>query len=405
MGDREPAPDPLDPRVTSGEVWASLCQTLLESPERLRDPSFPYSPEDRAEYLRYLLRFLGAGIHTCVEHADPDHPEFTRAMDLNRRWGLDSPDHLYLFATIRGDAEYVVSGDPGSANLLDVQVNAGHYAEGVVNGVKTVGSLTGDELEREPDGRIVVRLGGAAGARNGIRLDPDARFVQVRQVFADWERERPAELIIEKVGGAAMRPRLRTDQIADRIELLQRWLVNGGALWRDMSKVMLAMPPNSMVVPPVKESDKHSGLKGQAYGMGNFRCAPEEAVIVEFRPPRSRHWSVSLASWWWEAIDFTTRQSSLNHAQARLDADGVFRGVVAHADPGVPNWLDTAGHDRGTLIARFVMAEAEPKPSFRVVKLADVRAALPADTPHVTPEERDASLVRRRRAVWRRFRY
>jgi hypothetical protein len=127
-------------------------------------------------------------------------------------------------------------------------------------------------------------------------------------------------------------------------------------------------------------------------------------VLLEFEPPRCRHWSVSLATWWWEAIDFTTRQSSLNHAQARLDADGVFRGVIAHEDPGVPNWLDTAGHERGTLIARFVMAERAPEVRSRVVKREELAGALPASTPSISPGERDASLARRRRAVWRRFR-
>jgi hypothetical protein len=127
-------------------------------------------------------------------------------------------------------------------------------------------------------------------------------------------------------------------------------------------------------------------------------------VILECRPPPCRHWSVSLASWWWEAIDFAARQSSLNHAQVRLDTDGVFRGVIAHEDPGVPNWLDCAGHERGTLIARFVMAEAAPSLRSRTVKLAAVRDALPDDTPRVDPSAREASLARRRRAVWRRFR-
>jgi hypothetical protein len=127
-------------------------------------------------------------------------------------------------------------------------------------------------------------------------------------------------------------------------------------------------------------------------------------VILEFEPPRCRHWSVSLATWWWEAIDFTARQSSLNHAQARLDRDGVFRGVIAHDDPGVPNWLDAAGHERGTLIARFVLAEASPAVRSRRVKLAGLRDELPADTPRVGGRERDAALGRRRRAVWRRFR-
>jgi hypothetical protein len=82
----------------------------------------------------------------------------------------------------------------------------------------------------------------------------------------------------------------------------------------------------------------------------------------------------------------------------------VFRGVIAPQDPGVPNWLDTAGHERGTLIARFVLAEASPEVRSRTVKLASVRDELPGDTPRVGPTERDEALARRRRAVWRRFR-
>jgi hypothetical protein len=78
--------------------------------------------------------------------------------------------------------------------------------------------------------------------------------------------------------------------------------------------------------------------------------------------------------------------------------------VIAHEDPGVPNWLDTAGHERGTLIARFVMAEEAPGIRARSVKLAALRDELPAETPRVSHAEREASLACRRRAVWRRFR-
>jgi hypothetical protein len=201
-----------------------------------------------------------------------------------------------------------------------------------------------------------------------------------------------------------LRPRLDAEAISERFDLLRSWLERGGALWRDMSKVMLAQPPNTLRIPPLDQSNAHAGLRGQAYGMGNFSCGPGEAVIFECRPPRCRHWSVSLANWWWEAIDFSARQSSLNQAQARLDADGTFRGVIAHEDPGVPNWLDTAGHEKGTLIARFVMAEAAPVIRTRSVKLAALQDELPPETPRVSFAEREASLARRQRAVWRRFR-
>jgi hypothetical protein len=396
--------DPLDPRVMDGEIWAELCATLAEAHDLFRDDSFPFPPEDRAEYLRYLLQFLASGISVCVAHGDPDHPELTRMMDLDRRWGLDSPDHLYLFASVRGDAEYIVSGDPGTANLVDFQVNEGHYALGDVASTRTQGSLILDELDLESDGSVIVYLGGEARERNWLPLRDGGRFFQLRQVFADWENERPAELRIERVGGAVMRPRVRTDQIAERVDLLRSWMSAGGSLWRDMSKAMLAMPRNTLAIPDPQRSSEFSGLKGQAYGMGNFYCAPDEVVLLEFEPPPCRHWSVSLATWWWEAIDPATRQSSLNHAQAVLDPDGMFRAVIAHSDPGHPNWLDCAGHDRGTLIARFVMAEASPIPRYEVIARSALEGRLPLSSQKLSASERESILGRRRRAMWRRFR-
>jgi hypothetical protein len=145
-------------------------------------------------------------------------------------------------------------------------------------------------------------------------------------------------------------------------------------------------------------------MRGQAYGMGNFHCEPDQAVIVEFRPPRCHHWSLSLANFWWEAVEYASRQSSLNQCQVHLDADGCLRAVIAQEDPGVPNWLDPAGNRRGTLAARFLRADAAPTPALRAVPLARLRDELPPETPRVAPEARAEALARRRRAVLRRFR-
>jgi hypothetical protein len=164
------------------------------------------------------------------------------------------------------------------------------------------------------------------------------------------------------------------------------------------------MEPNTLVVHRPEAAGERTGMRGQAYGMGDFQCGADEAVIVEFTPPSCHHWSLSLANWWWEAVEYATRQSSLNHHQGRLDADGVFRGVIAHEDPGVPNWLDTAGNRRGTIAARFLRAERAPTPRLRVVPRTRVRDELPSDTPQVGAAERAAALARRRRAAWGRFR-
>ena len=52
--------------------------------------------------------------------------------------------------------------------------------------------------------------------------------------------------------------------------------------------------------------------------------------------------------------------SSLNGWQSRVDPDGVIRLVVAHRDPGVPNWLDTGGHRFGTIFWRYLLPDPDP---------------------------------------------
>jgi hypothetical protein len=79
------------------------------------------------------------------------------------------------------------------------------------------------------------------------------------------------------------------------------------------------------------------------------------------------------------------------------------RAVVAHGDPGVANWLDTAGHSAGPMILRCVRTETAPVPTARVLPLAEVTKALPPETRRVGPEERQAVLAARRQAVSKRF--
>ena len=128
-------------------------------------------------------------------------------------------------------------------------------------------------------------------------------------------------------------------------------------------------------------------------------------MIFEAVPPPARHWNVSLANFYWEAVDFMTRQGSLNGSQAEIDDDGVFRAVIAHRDPGVPNWLDPCGQEAGTLILRFILAQEKLEPPVsRVVPFDSVRAELPEKTRRVSPAEREQMLRERREALWLRYR-
>lgn len=352
--------------------WRELCAALDRASCRVDDGS-------RAEGYRHLARFLAAGLRSCVTHDDPDYPQLTRMIDYATPWGLDHPDAIYLYAPLRPEASYTLSGERGTANVFDAQVNAGHFSSGEVRAVETLRVY--DEI---PRGRFELK----------IPPTPRARFLQIRQYFADWDDERPADLLIERDGAGYPIPAPSEALIERQLATLTDWVERAGAQWRAMSERFLSMPDNSVGVHRIDIEGAHGALPGQIYAMGNFRCAPDEAVLLRFEAPGCAHWNVSLSNGYWECVEYASRQSSLNHFQA---APGPC--VIAHDDPGYANWLDPGGNVEGTLALRFHRAPVDPTISIERVPLAE----LSLDAPRVTPRQRAAALTRRRRAVLRRF--
>lgn len=114
------------------------------------------------------------------------------------------------------------------------------------------------------------------------------------------------------------------------------------------------------------------------YLSGYWRLAPYEALVVDFVDDGTAdYWNLVIMSIWEETVDWRERPTSVNRANAVRRADGRVRVVVAHADPGVPNWLDTACHPEGSIALRWFFATAPlPEADIRVVPLDQV-AALP----------------------------
>ena len=77
--------------------------------------------------------------------------------------------------------------------------------------------------------------------------------------------------------------------------------------------------------------------------------------------------------------------------------------MIARRDPGVWNWLDTAGHREGHVFTRWLPAADPPVPDCKVVKFDQLATVLPAGTRRRTPAERMNVLLQQRHAVERRF--
>ncbi len=128
---------------------------------------------------------------------------------------------------------------------------------------------------------------------------------------------------------------------------------------------------------PVPEVTYGWAAGDAAYALGGFELDGDQALVIEGRAPACAFWNVCLWNPFLAGFDYRYERVTLNGAQAQVAADGTYRLVVAATDPGLPNWLSTAGHRSGVVWFRWFLPDETPDPlSPRVLPLAELTSAL-----------------------------
>ncbi len=387
-----------NPRLADGSAWEDFAAAIGRVGGELQRDDVPRSPVDLAAGYRHLFAMVGNGIIQAMVPADPYAPTLG---SFNRtdvfKWGLDCPDAAYLTTGIRGDLTYRVTGNVGTVRYLSFQANTG---------MANHGNIRNDELKTDADGNFELWIGPDEHESNWLETPPETNMLIIRQFFSDWDHEQRASLQIELVSDppadADTDVLVATpDRVVRQLDAVGKWLEANIKFWNDVEVLGQGARHNSFDDATVKS--EMGGAQENINGWGHYDLGPDEAMIVEATPSPAVYWSLHIGNFWWESLDYAARHTSLNDSQAVLDDDGVFRAVVAHQDPGVPNWLDTMGHTKGPLLFRWVVAEHGPAATTKVVPFSEIRDHLPTSTGTVTPDERAEVIKARRRAVQRRF--
>jgi hypothetical protein len=374
-------------------AWSYLVDRLRGAAEVVESDPASQNRVDLAAGMRHLLVLLAAGIDEVLRF-DPDPilcVQPTSTDDLVT-WGMECPDCIYTRAVLRGGESYRLFGNRGTARYVGLQT---------MNGIVATANELVDELEVDADGSFEVVLSAEERAGNWMRIDGDHPTLTVRHFFYDWDTEVASSLRIERLGDAVA----ADGGSVDREVAVSRQLVALGDFVHDNLAFFLkfgAAAPLNGFLPPIDRTDMGAAAENRPV-IGRWELRPDEALIVEVEPPEGIYWSFSIGNPWWETIHYGRHQSSLNAHQVAVDSDGLVRVVLCEGDPGVANWLDTAGHSNGPIILRCVRTKTAPTPTTRIVPFEQVAAELPSDTTRVTPEERLSILAARRRAVRERF--
>ena len=286
---------------------------------------------------------------------DSDQPLFLAGITPVRKLFFDNPDADYDTALVTGDRGYRIVGERGTAAYLAFCVYSG-AGPGTGSGGTRVANLSDVEMAFEPDGSFEIVLSPTRphpNGRNWIRLAPDAHTVIARQYFLDRATERPARERIEALGDRRPDPPLDGARFARLAHRTARFVTGATELALRRAEQAGARP-NRFV-----EIAGHGayGTPEAGYVACWYELGTGEALVVEARPPRCRYWGVHLANLWGQSLDHRTRTTSLN---ARTAA--------------------TAGHPRGWVLFRWLLADETVLPTAHVVPVRQDRddAARPA---------------------------
>jgi len=327
---------------------------------------------------RALAHMLEGGLATFFEN-DASRPCFRRIVTPTRKFTGDNPDAIYYDAPVSPDRSYVVRGRMDGAVYVSLTIEC-DTADGSL-GSRTAGVLNDTGFEVDADGNFEIRLGGEPQQSNWLALEQGATRVTTRHYYenetaAAADPERFAALSIEPLDPGP--PPLMPDDasVAAGLRRVGRFIETRTLLQPPMAQA--EQPPFVSIVPnqfpkPVTPGDFGLAAFDAAYSMAPFVIGPDDALVVKARWPECRCANVSLWNRHLQTLDYANRQVSRNRAQTTVEADGSFEVVLAHRDPGHPNWIDTEGRAFGLVFWRYMLPDGEIEtPVARVVPFAQI---------------------------------
>ena len=379
---------PLD--TASRRALHELIDLLGEVDRRWVSPEWNlHTADDVVGAHRALMHYLQWGLVGLFER-DPAAPRFHRIVAPDRKLLGDNPDAVYFDAPISADHAYRVTGETKGATYVSITVESGEAWGSMDNQV--VGVLNDTSFDIDADGCFEILVGGEPRQRNWLALPEGAGSISTRHYFEDAthaaaDPARVPTMRVEVVPGGGdpgnpatpPPPRPSDASVAAGIRrvagLVRELTVDRPPTGQSQPRSWISRVPNEFPAPG-KPGDLGLAAFDAAYAMAPFLIGPDEALVIRARWPQCRYANVCLWNRHLQTFDYASRSISLNRAQTVADADGRFTAVIAHTDPGTPNWLDTEGRPFGIVYWRFMLPEGEIEtPQAEVIPLSDLIAA------------------------------
>ena len=356
---------------TAARAFAELSEVLAEIETNYLVPERGmHTPAERAAGRYLVANALQHGFQ-CWFDVDPKRPLFHRWLSTTKKLLGDNPDAVYYGAVTDPAGSYRIRGNVHAACYTSFSVETGaqdgHMSKGVIS------TLNDTEFDIAADGSYELIASPEPQPRNWLRLEPGAGSITTRHYW-EWERNVAADptfhvpLWIEPLEDPGPAPPMNDAAIAagvDRVINFVRGLtLDFPEIPPEVMPAWVSSKINRFDNSEYSESNTEIGYaaKDNAYLQARYELDPDQALVMRGRFPRCRFANVVLWNHRLQTPPYRYRRVSLNRNQVHYEPDGSFAIVVAHRDPGVPNWIDPAGLPTGMIFWRFLLPEENPPP-------------------------------------------
>jgi len=347
------------------DIWQQFCADLNAAGQHVLSADLASTEREKAEGLRYLTRLLRVGLDMHLEHADPVLPSFYQASHATAKIGSDNPDNYYQNATISGAHRYRISGTRGTVPILSFGTKANRYA--IDGSMASTGELDIRDVKLAADGSFEIIVSREKSGTNWLLLAEDSSILIVRQTFFNRAAEQPAKVTVENIDAAGTPVPLSAEFMSSALTKVPAFVSGTSNIFKHWAEFFRAENRNALNTTDQSMFSKAGGDPMIHYLHGWWELDRGEALQIHSEIPDCEGWNFQLNNIWMESLDYRHHTIHTNNGLANLNADGsVTLNISPHPHPH--NWIETAGHMKGTMLWRWTGAKTHPIPTVKVIK-------------------------------------